>query len=143
MPAADAATYRFNPFDVTKVWPHEDYPLIRGRPAWCSTAIPQNYFAEVEQAGVRAGQLRAGHRPSPDKMLQGRLFAYADAHRYRLGVNYVDLPVNCPHATEASNYYRDGAMQSTATAAAARSTSRTAIRTRPRRLPSTPNWPSS
>jgi catalase len=72
---------------------------------------PENYFAEVEQAAFSPGNLVPGVMPSFDKMLQARLISYSDAHRYRLGVNYVDLPVNCPHATRANNYYRDGAMK--------------------------------
>ena len=72
---------------------------------------PENYFAEIEQAAFSPGNLVPGIMPSFDKMLQARLISYSDAHRYRLGVNYVDLPVNCPHATRASNYYRDGAMK--------------------------------
>ncbi|HYL04845.1 MAG TPA: catalase [Thermoanaerobaculia bacterium] len=110
MPAADAATYRFDVFDLTKVWPHRDYPRQKlGR--LVLDRNPQNYFAEIEQAAFSPGNLVPGIQPSFDKMLQARLISYSDAHRYRLGVNYVDLPVNCPHATKASNYYRDGAMK--------------------------------
>ena len=71
---------------------------------------PDNYFADVEQAGFDPGNFVPGIGPSPDKMLQGRLFAYGDAHRYRLGINHTQLPVNAPHATEAHNYGRDGVM---------------------------------
>ncbi|MEV6006343.1 catalase [Streptomyces sp. NPDC051976] len=107
MPAADAAEYRFNPFDLTKVWPHSDYPLQRvGR--LVLDRNPDNVFAEVEQAAFSPNNFVPGIGPSPDKMLQGRLFAYADAHRYRLGVNHTQLPVNAPKATEAANYGRDG-----------------------------------
>ena len=90
MPAAEAADYRFNPFDLTKVWPHSDYPLQRvGR--LVLDRNPDNVFAEVEQAAFSPNNFVPGIGPSPDKMLQGRLFAYADAHRYRLGVNHTQL----------------------------------------------------
>ena len=110
MPAADAAKYRFNPFDVTKVWSHRDYPLMTiGRIVL--NRNPENYFAEVEQAAFNPAHFVPGIGPSPDKMLQGRLFSYGDTHRYRLGANHMHLPVNQPHATHASNYGRDGAMR--------------------------------
>ncbi|MCZ7527789.1 MAG: catalase [Acidimicrobiia bacterium] len=110
MPAADAAGYRINPFDLTKVWPHGDYPLIEvGR--LVLDRNPDNYFAEVEQAAFDPGHFVAGIGPSPDKMFQARMFAYGDAHRYRLGINHTQLPVNRPHATAADNYGRDGAMR--------------------------------
>ena len=109
MPVADAATYRFNPFDLTKVWPHADYPLIEvGR--LTLDRNPDNVFAEVEQAAFNPANFVPGIGPSPDKMLQGRLFAYADAHRYRVGINHTQLPVNAPHATSARNHGRDGHM---------------------------------
>ncbi|MGW3287193.1 catalase [Streptomyces sp. NPDC001002] len=109
MPAAEAAEYRFNPFDLTKVWPHRDYPLRRvGR--LVLDRNPDNVFAEVEQAAFSPNNFVPGIGPSPDKMLQGRLFAYADAHRYRLGVNHTLLAVNAPKATTARNYGRDGLM---------------------------------
>ncbi|MEU1282307.1 catalase [Streptomyces sp. NPDC005805] len=111
MPAAEAAEYRFNPFDLTKVWPHSDYPLQRvGR--LVLDRNPDNVFAEVEQAAFSPNNFVPGIGPSPDKMLQGRLFAYADAHRYRLGVNHTQLPVNAPKAVDggADNYGRDGFM---------------------------------
>jgi catalase len=111
MPAADAANYRFNPFDVTKVWSHRDYPLMTvGRIVL--NRNPENYFAEVEQAAFNPAHFVPGIGPSPDKMLQGRLFSYGDTHRYRLGANHLQLPVNRPHATEVRNYSRDGAMRS-------------------------------
>ena len=110
MPAADAASYNVNPFDLTKVWPHSDYPLIEiGK--MVLDRNPDNYFAEVEQAAFDPGHFVPGIGPSPDKMLQGRLFAYGDAHRYRLGINHTQLPINRPHATEADNYGRDGSMR--------------------------------
>ncbi|MFF2041191.1 catalase [Kitasatospora sp. NPDC058170] len=107
MPAADAAGYRFNPFDLTKVWPHADYPPIEiGRLEL--NRNPENVFAEVEQSIFSPAHFVPGIGPSPDKMLQGRLFAYADAHRYRVGINADHLPVNRPHATEARTNSRDG-----------------------------------
>ncbi|WP_030018769.1 catalase [Streptomyces monomycini] len=113
MPAAEAADYRFNPFDLTKVWPHADYPLQRvGR--LVLDRNPDNVFAEVEQSAFSPNNFVPGIGPSPDKMLQGRLFAYADAHRYRLGVNHTQLPVNAPKATVVDNYGRDGLMASNA-----------------------------
>jgi catalase len=110
MPAAEAAAYRFNPFDVTKVWPYRDYPLVEaGR--LTLNRNPSNYFAEVEQAAFNPAHFVPGIGPSPDRMLQGRLFAYGDAHRYRLGINHTLLDVNRPHAAEVANYGRDGAMR--------------------------------
>jgi len=110
MPEADARTYRINPFDVTRVWPHGDYPLVEvGR--MTLNRNPENYFAEVEQAAFDPGHFVPGIGPSPDKMFQGRMFAYGDAHRYRLGINHTQLPVNRPHAAEADNYGRDGFMR--------------------------------
>jgi catalase len=109
MPLEDADTYRFDPFDVTKVWSHKDYPLIEvGR--MVLNRNPENYFAEVEQATFSPGTLIPGVEVSPDKMLQGRLFAYADAHRYRVGANHNHLPINRP-IVEVHNYQRDGQMR--------------------------------
>jgi catalase len=111
MPESDAASYRFNPFDLTKVWPHVDYPLIEiGK--LVLDRNPDNYFAEVEQAAFDPANFVPGIGPSPDKMLQGRLFAYGDAHRYRLGINHTRLPVNAPRGVSgaARNYGRDGSM---------------------------------
>ncbi|MED1203427.1 catalase KatA [Heyndrickxia acidicola] len=109
MPLKDANTYRFDPFDVTKVWSHKDYPLIEvGK--MVLNRNPENYFAEVEQATFSPGTLVPGVEVSPDKMLQGRLFAYADAHRYRVGANHNHLPINRPKA-EVRNYQRDGQMR--------------------------------
>jgi len=110
MPVAEAAKYRFNPFDVTKVWSHRDYPLMTiGRIVL--NRNPENYFAEVEQAAFNPAHFVPGIGPSPDKMLQGRLFSYGDTHRYRLGANHMQLPVNRPHAAEVHSYGRDGAMR--------------------------------
>lgn len=106
MPLEDANTYRFDPFDVTKVWSQKDYPLIEvGR--MVLNRNPENYFAEVEQATFSPGTLVPGVDVSPDKMLQGRLFAYADAHRYRVGVQHNHLPINRPKV-EVNHYQRDG-----------------------------------
>ncbi|HKJ96961.1 MAG TPA: catalase [Thermoplasmataceae archaeon] len=110
MPYDDAWTYRFNPFDVTKVWPHTDYPLHEiGK--MVLDRNPKNYFAEVEQAAFSPGNVVPGVEFSPDKMLQARTFSYDDTHRYRLGVNYTSIPVNSPHLSNAENYYRDGHMR--------------------------------
>lgn len=113
MPETDAANYRINPFDLTKVWPHADYPLIDvGR--MTLNRVPDNYFADVEQAAFDPGHMVPGVGPSPDKMLQARLFAYGDAHRYRLGINHTQLPVNSPKGCpfdHGQNYGRDGAMR--------------------------------
>ncbi len=110
MPMKDAEKYHVNPFDLTKVWPHGDYPLIEFGELVLDRN-PANYFQEVEQAAFEPANVVPGIGFSPDKMLQARLFSYPDAHRYRLGTNYATLPVNSPHATEAQNYHRDGAMR--------------------------------
>ncbi len=110
MPAKDAENYRFDVFDVTKVWPHGDYPPMDiGK--MVLNRNPANYFAEVEQAAFSPGNFVLGIGASPDKMLQGRLFAYQDAHRYRLGPNYLLLPVNRPKGVKVKNYQRDGYMR--------------------------------
>ncbi|KMJ59840.1 catalase [Bacillus sp. LL01] len=109
MPLEDANSYRFDPFDVTKVWSQKDYPLIEvGR--MVLDRNPKNYFAEVEQATFSPGTLVPGIDVSPDKMLQGRLFAYHDAHRYRVGANHQALPINRAR-NEVHNYQRDGQMR--------------------------------
>lgn len=110
MPAADAATYRWNVFDITKVWPHKDYPLIEIG-TMTLNRNPENYFAEVEQAAFSPGNFVPGIAASPDKMLQARIVSYHDAHLYRLGTNYQLLPVNTPKGCAAANYQRDGAMR--------------------------------
>ncbi|MGD8505597.1 MAG: catalase [Candidatus Bathyarchaeota archaeon] len=110
MKPEDAEDYRFDIFDVTKVWPHGDYPPIEvGR--MVLNRNPENYFAEVEQAAFSPANFVPGIAASPDKMLQGRLFAYHDAHRYRLGPNYHLLPVNRPKGVKVQNYQRDGFMR--------------------------------
>jgi catalase len=108
MPFEDAADYRFNPFDLTKVWPHSDYPEITiGK--FVLNRNPANYFAEVEQSSFEPANLVPGIGPSPDKMLQGRLFSYPDAHRYRIGANYLQLPINRP-LSPVHSYNKDGQM---------------------------------
>ncbi len=109
MPEKEAETYRWNPFDLTKVWPHSDYPLIEVGVMELNRN-PQNYFAEVEQAAFSPANVVQGISFSPCKMLQARIFAYADAHRYRLGANYELLPINRPKV-EVHNYQRDGHMR--------------------------------
>mgnify|MGYP001470727399 CR=1 FL=1 len=109
MPEADAAKVPYNPFDLTKVWPHKDYPLIEVG-TFELNRNPENYFAEVEQAAFNPGNVVPGIGFSPDKMLQGRLFSYGDAQRYRLGVNHQLIPVNAPRCPVHS-YHRDGAMR--------------------------------
>jgi len=110
MPPEDAKKYRFDPFDITKVWPHADYPPIEvGR--MVLNRNPDNYFVDVEQAAFSPANFVPGIGPSPDKMLQGRLFAYHDTHRHRLGPNYEQLPVNSPKGAKAGTYQRDGLMR--------------------------------
>lgn len=109
MPYEDAKTYRFNPFDLTKVWPHGDYPLRKvGR--LVLDRNPENFFAQIEQAAFEPSALVPGIGISPDKMLLGRMFAYADTHRYRIGPNYLQLPVNQPKAP-VNTYAFDGPMR--------------------------------
>jgi catalase len=111
MPFDDAKTYRFNPFDLTKVWPHGDYPLIDvGR--MTLDRNPTDHHTEIEQAAFEPSNLVPGIGASPDKMLLGRLFSYPDAHRHRIGANYKQLPVNAPVAPVHS-YSKDGAMRYT------------------------------
>lgn len=109
MPEADAATYGINPFDITKVWPHKDYPLIDVGVIEL-TRNAANYFADVEQAAFTPANVVPGIGFSPDRLLQGRLFSYGDAHRYRLGVNHHQIPVNAPKCPFHS-FHRDGAMR--------------------------------
>ncbi|MCL4765866.1 MAG: catalase [Hyphomicrobiaceae bacterium] len=109
MPEEDAGKHWYNPFDVTKVWPHADYPPI-------DVGIleldrnPENYFAEIEQVAFSPSNIVPGIGFSPDKMLQGRIFSYADAHRYRLGTHYEQLPVNRPRCP-VHHYHKDGSMR--------------------------------
>jgi len=102
-------TYKWNPFDLTKVWPHKDFPLIDVGVMELNEN-PDNYFAHIEQSAFAPAHIVDGIGYSPDKMLQGRLLSYPDAHRYRLGANYEQIPVNkCPFAV--NNYQRDGKMR--------------------------------
>ncbi len=106
MPYEDAKTYRYNPFDLTKIWPHADYPLIKVG-EFELNRNPENYFAQIEQAAFEPSNLVPGVDASPDKMLLARIFSYADAHRYRIGTNYNELPVNRPKA-KVNSYAKDG-----------------------------------
>jgi len=117
MPEKEALTYRINPFDLTKVWPYKDYPLIDVGVLELNRN-PENYHAEVEQSAFNPAHVVPGIGLSPDKMLQGRLFSYGDTHRYRLGVNHGQIPVNapkCPYHTA----HRDGLMRMDANGGAA------------------------
>jgi len=110
MPIADAETYRFDVYDVTKVWPHTDYPL---QPVGklVLNRNPENFHAETEQSAFAPSHLVPGIEPSNDKMLQGRLLNYPDTHRHRLGANYDQIPINCPYRARLGSYHvRDGPM---------------------------------
>jgi len=109
MPEADAGKHWYNPFDLTKVWPHADYPLIEVGVLELNRN-PENYFAEVEQAALAPSNIVPGIGHSPDKMLQARIFSYADAHRYRVGINHHQLPVNKPRCP-VHTYHADGSMR--------------------------------
>ena len=111
MTQQEAREFPWNPFDVTKIWPHGDFPLIEVGKMELNE-VPQNYFAQVEQAAFAPAHVVPGISYSPDKMLQGRLLSYPDAHRYRLGANYEQIPVNrCPYMNNKKhNYERDGLM---------------------------------
>ncbi len=108
MPFEEAADYRFNPFDLTKVWPHSDYEAVQvGR--MVLDRNPANFFAEVEQAGFSPANLVPGTGLSPDKMLMGRIFSYHDTHLHRIGANYEQLPINAPRV-EVHSYNKDAPM---------------------------------
>jgi catalase len=109
MPEKDAEKAKFNPFDLTKVWPHADYPLIEVGVMELNRNA-ENYFAEIEQLALSPSNIVPGISWSPDKMLQARIFSYADAHRYRLGTHYEALPVNRPKA-DVAHYHKDGPMR--------------------------------
>ncbi|CAG4914939.1 catalase [Paraburkholderia saeva] len=109
MPEKDAATYPINPFDLTKVWPKKDYPLIEVGYVELNRNS-ENHFADVEQSAFNPANVVPGIGFSPDKMLQGRLFSYGDTQRYRLGVNHNQIPVNAPRCPVHS-YHRDGQMR--------------------------------
>lgn len=108
MTEEQAKKFKWNPFDVTKVWPHKEFPLIEAGVMEINE-IPENYFALVEQAAFAPSHTVDGIGLSPDKMLQGRILAYPDAHRYRLGANYEQIPVNRP-IVPVHNHERDGFM---------------------------------
>jgi catalase len=110
MPEKDAEKYRYDVFDLTKVWSHKDYPLI---PVGKITLNrnPSNYHAETEQSAFSPSHLVPGIEPSMDKMLQGRMLNYPDTHRHRLGPNYEQIPINCPYRARMGTYnFRDGPM---------------------------------
>ena len=109
MPEKDAEKTAYNPFDLTKVWPHADYPLIEVGMLELNRN-PEHYFAEVEQSSFSPSNMVPGISWSPDKVLQSRIFAYADAHRYRVGTHYETLPVNKPRCP-VHHYHADGAMR--------------------------------
>ena len=109
MTEEQAKAHRHNPFDLTKVWPKAEYPLIEVGVMELNR-YPDNYFAEVEQAAFSPANVVPGIGFSPDKMLQARLFSYGDAQRYRLGVNFNHIPVNAPKCPFRS-FHRDGAMR--------------------------------
>lgn len=110
MPEADAETYHLDPFDLTKTWPHADYPLMEVG-EFELNENPDNYFAQIEQAAFEPSNSPRGFGFSPDKMLQARLMSYADAHRYRIGANYAALPVN-QAVSPVQTYHRDGQLRS-------------------------------
>ncbi|WP_116136656.1 catalase [Trinickia diaoshuihuensis] len=110
MPEADAAKVPYNPFDITKVWPHKDYPLIDVGVIELNRNAG-NYFSDVEQAAFTPANVVPGIGFSPDRLLQGRLFSYGDAQRYRLGVNHHQIPVNAPKCPFHHAFHRDGAMR--------------------------------
>ncbi|PZP54986.1 MAG: catalase, partial [Micavibrio aeruginosavorus] len=109
MPETDADKTSYNPFDLTKVWPHAEYPPIDVGILELNRN-PDNYFAEIEQAAFSPSNVVPGIGFSPDKMLQARVFAYADAHRYRIGTHYEALPVNAPKCPM-HHYHKDGSMR--------------------------------
>jgi catalase len=110
MPVAEAEGYRVNPFDLTKVWSHRDYPLIDVG-TWTLNRNPGNFFVDIEQSAFEPSNVVPGIGFSPDKMLLGRVFAYADAHRYRIGTNYAELPPNRARAAEVNSYSKEGSMR--------------------------------
>ena len=109
MSETDAAKTSYNPFDLTKVWPHGEYPLIKVGEVELNRN-PDNYFSEIELAAFSPSNVVRGIGFSPDKVLQARIFAYADAHRYRLGTHYEALPVNAPRCP-VHHYHKDGSMR--------------------------------
>jgi len=113
IPYDQGESYKWDIYDVTKIWPHSDYPLIPvGR--MVLNRNPTNYFAEVEQAAFSPGNFVPGIEPSNDKMLQGRIFSYPDTHRHRVGANFHQIPINCPYMARVAHYQRDGPATSSA-----------------------------
>ncbi|MGY0565749.1 MAG: catalase [Paraglaciecola chathamensis] len=110
MPELEAENQPFNPFDITKIWPHGDFPLIEVGELEMNEN-PENYFQMVENAAYSPSNVVPGIGYSPDKMLQARVFSYADAHRYRLGTHYEALPANAAKASNVQHYHKDGAMR--------------------------------
>ena len=110
MPEEEAGNQAYNPFDLTKVWPHKDFPLIEVGELEMHT-VPENYFQLIENAAYSPSNVVPGIGFSPDKMLQARIFSYADAHRYRLGTHYEALPANAPKNAKVNHYHKDGAMR--------------------------------
>ncbi len=110
MSEEDAGKQAYNPFDLTKVWPHADFPLIEVGKLTLDR-VPENYWQLVENAAYSPSNVVPGIGFSPDKMLQARVWSYADAHRYRLGTHYEALPANMPHAAKVRHYHKDGAMR--------------------------------
>ncbi len=110
MSEAQAKKHPYNPFDLTKVWYKDEYPLIEVG-YFELNKNPENYFRDVEQAAFNPANIVPGIGLSPDKMLQGRLFSYGDAQRYRLGVNHNQIPVNAPKCPMHNSYHRDGQMR--------------------------------
>lgn len=104
-----AKKFKYNPFDITKIWAYSDFPLIPVGKIVLDRN-PCNYFAEIEQLAFSPANMVPGIEPSPDKILQARLFAYAESQRHRLGVNFSQIPVNCPYRVEIKNYQRNGPM---------------------------------
>jgi catalase len=111
MPEEEAEEYDINPFDLTRVWPHDDYPLIEVGTMELNEN-PDNFFQDIEESAFSPAHVVPGIAHSPDKMLQGRIPSYDDAHRYRLGANFEDIPVNRPKNTETANYHQNGSMRS-------------------------------
>lgn len=111
MPEEEAEDYDINPFDLTRVWLHDDYPLIEVGTMELNEN-PDNFFQDIEESAFSPAHVVPGIAHSPDKMLQGRIPSYNDAHWYRLGANFEDIPVNRPKNTEAANYHQNGSMRS-------------------------------
>ncbi|MEO6702824.1 MAG: catalase [Jatrophihabitantaceae bacterium] len=109
MPYAEAEDYRFNPFDLTKVWSQQDYPRIKVA-TMTLNRNPENFFSQIEQSSFEPSNFVPGIETSPDKMLLGRIVSYADAHRYRIGTNYAELPVNAPK-NQVNSYSKEGSMR--------------------------------